>query len=50
MSQIDWKNVETLVKYLYMLPLYTVGNTQLADNDWWNKQIKHSHTYKYTHI
>ena len=42
---------ETLI---YPSPLYIVGNTQLADNDWCikqqtNKQNKHSHSYKYTH-
>ena len=35
MSQIDWKKggsrSETLI---YASPLYIVGNTQLANNDW----------------
>ena len=34
MSQIDWKNVEAEVKHICSSPVYIVGITQLADNDW----------------
>ena len=34
MSQIDWKKVEAEVKHIFASPLYIVGNTELANNDW----------------
>ena len=33
MLQIVRKKMEAEVKYVYTLPLYIVGNTQLADNE-----------------
>ena len=48
MLQIDWKKDGSRSEIL-IYPLYIVGSTQLADNDWCNKPIKHSHTYISTH-